>query len=88
MESGIVLNQNVPNPADNKTRISFLVPQDGQAVIDIYTLTGQKMYSESINAHFGENYIDLNTSEFAAGMYIYTLQFEGAVLSKKMVIQK
>ncbi|MBO7576394.1 MAG: T9SS type A sorting domain-containing protein [Bacteroidales bacterium] len=88
MESGIVLNQNVPNPADDKTRISFLVPQAGQAVIDIYTLTGQKMYSESINAHFGENYIDLNTSEFAAGMYIYTLQFEGAVLSKKMVIQK
>ena len=85
---GLVLNQNVPNPADDKTRISFLAPAAGQAVIEVFTLTGQKLYSESINAQFGENYIDLNTSSFAAGMYIYTLQFENAVLSKKMVIQK
>ena len=87
-EGGLVLNQNVPNPADNKTRISFLVPQAGQAVIEIFSLTGQKLYGETINAQFGENYIDINTSSFAAGMYIYTLQFEDAVLTKKMTIQK
>ena len=87
-DGGLVLNQNVPNPADEKTRISFLAPRAGKAVIEVYTLTGQKLYSEPINAQFGENYIDLNTSSYAAGMYIYTLQFEDVVLSKKMVIQK
>jgi len=87
-EGGLVLNQNVPNPADDRTRISFLAPAAGKAVIEVFTLTGQKLLSEPINAQFGENYIDLNTSSYAAGMYIYTLQFEDAVLSKKMVIQK
>lgn len=87
-EGGLVLNQNVPNPAEDRTRISFLAPRAGKAVIEVFSLTGQKLHSEPINAQFGENYIDLNTSSFAAGMYIYTLQFEDAVLSKKMVIQK
>ncbi|MBO4655999.1 MAG: T9SS type A sorting domain-containing protein [Bacteroidales bacterium] len=85
---GVVLNQNVPNPAQNKTRISFLVPKPGQAVIEIFSLTGQKLHSEAVNAQFGENHLDLNTSSFASGMYIYTLQFEDTVLSKKMLIQK
>lgn len=87
-EGGLVLNQNVPNPAENRTRISFLAPRAGKAVIEVFTLTGQKLHSEALNAQFGENYIDLNTTSFAAGMYLYTLQFEDAVLSKKMVIQK
>ena len=87
-DGGLVLNQNVPNPAEDRTRISFLAPAAGKAVIEVFTLTGQKLLSEPINAQFGENYIDLNTSSYAAGMYIYTLQFEDAVLSKKMVIQK
>lgn len=85
---GLVLNQNVPNPADNKTRINFLVPEAGQAVIEIFTLTGQKLYSESINALYGENFIDINTSSYAAGMYIYTLQFGNTILTKKMIIEK
>ncbi len=85
---GLVLYQNIPNPADDKTRISFLAPTAGQAVIEVFSLTGQKLFSEQLNAQFGENHIDLNTSSFAAGMYIYTLQFEDTVLSKKMVIEK
>lgn len=87
-EGGLVLQQNVPNPAETRTRISFIVPRDGQASIEVFSVTGQKLYSESVNAHFGENHIDLQTSAFAAGMYIYTLQFGDAVLSKKMIIQK
>lgn len=85
---GLVLNQNIPNPADNKTRINFLVPQAGKAVIEIFTLTGQKLYSENIDALYGENYIDINTSSYAAGMYIYTLQFGDTILTKKMIIEK
>lgn len=87
-ENGLLLYQNVPNPAETKTRISFIAPRAGQAVVEIFSLTGQKLFSETVNAQYGENYLDVTTSSFAAGMYIYTLQFEDAVLSKKMVIQK
>lgn len=87
-EGGLVLQQNVPNPADDKTRINFVAPKSGNAVIEIFNVNGQKVYSEAIHANYGENYLDINTSSFAAGTYVYTLQFGDAVLSKKMVIQK
>ena len=87
-EGGLVLNQNVPNPADDKTRITFLAPHAGQAVMEIFSVTGQKLYSVAVNAQYGENFVDVPTASFAEGMYIYTLQFEDTVLSKKMVIQR
>ena len=37
-EGGLVLNQNVPNPAEDRTRISFLAPTAGKAVIEVFTL--------------------------------------------------
>ncbi|MCQ2272218.1 MAG: GEVED domain-containing protein [Bacteroidales bacterium] len=87
-EGGLVLQQNVPNPADEKTRITFVAPKSGNAVIEIFNVAGQRVYSEAIHAAYGENYLDINTSSFSAGTYVYTLQFEDAVLSRKMIIQK
>ena len=87
-ESALFLRQNAPNPADDKTRISFVVPRAGKALVEVFSVTGQKLYSEDVNAQFGENYIDVNTSAFATGIYIYTLRFEDEVLTKKMTIQR
>jgi hypothetical protein len=36
----------------------------------------------------GEHSFMLNTLEYAAGIYFYTLHFEGAVSTQKMVIIK
>lgn len=87
-QNGVVLNQNVPNPAIDKTRISYLVPEDGNAKISIYSTTGQLLYSVSKESIMGENYLDINTSSFAAGIYYYTLEFKDTALTKKMVVQK
>lgn len=86
--SGVVLNQNVPNPTNGTTRISYLVPDYGTAVFSIHSTTGQLLYSESQEAMTGENHIDVNTGKFAAGIYYYTLQYKDVMLTRKMVVQK
>lgn len=87
-ENGVVLNQNVPNPAIEKTRITYLVPESGNAKLSIYSTTGQLLYSTSQGSMMGENYFDINTAHFAAGIYYYTLEYKDTLLTKKMVIQK
>lgn len=88
MEKGLVLNQNVPNPATNTTTITYLAPDYGKATLNVYSAMGQLLYTETQGASMGQNQIELNTSKFAAGVYYYTLTFKDASLTKKMVIQK
>lgn len=87
-EKGLVLNQNVPNPATNTTTITYLAPDYGKATLNVYSAMGQLLYTETQGASMGQNQIELNTSNFAAGVYYYTLTFKDAQLTKKMVIQK
>lgn len=87
-DGGVVLLQNNPNPATDHTHISFTVPESDKVVLNIYSVTGQHLYSESFNAQFGENNIELNTSNYAAGIYLYSLQYKDIILTKKMVIEK
>jgi hypothetical protein len=87
-ENGVGLKQNEPNPAFDHTRISFVLPEDGAANISIYSTLGQQLYSQDQSGTKGQNYMDVNTSNWAAGVYYYTLSFKDTSITKKMVIQK
>ena len=86
--NGVGLKQNEPNPAFDHTRISYVLPEEGAANISIYSTLGQQLYSQDQAGVKGHNYLDVNTSEWAAGVYYYTLSFNGTSLTKKMVVQK
>ena len=87
-ENGVVLEQNEPNPAVTTTRISYRLPDYGEANISIYSALGQQLYSQDQAGSKGVNYLDVNTSNWAAGVYYYTLSFKDTSITKKMVIQK
>ncbi|MEG2071144.1 MAG: GEVED domain-containing protein, partial [Bacteroidales bacterium] len=87
-QKGVVLGQNVPNPAYNNTRIPFLVPESGEASVKIYSPTGQLLYTESKQVNYGENYVDINVTQLANGIYFYTLYYKDVTLTKKMLIQR
>ncbi|MBQ6070227.1 MAG: T9SS type A sorting domain-containing protein, partial [Bacteroidales bacterium] len=86
-ENGVGLKQNEPNPASDHTRISYVLPEDGSANISIYSTLGQQLYSQDQSGTKGQNYLDVNTSSWAAGVYYYTLSFKGTSITKKMVVQ-
>ena len=86
--NGISMNQNIPNPANNQTTVTYIVPNDGNVVFTILNVTGQILHTQTVKASTGINSIDFNTENLSAGIYFYTMDFQGQRLMKKMVIKK
>ena len=82
--SSIYLGQNIPNPAKDNTIIRYNVPQDGEVSFQIYSVSGQLLYNKSENVQSGDNQIEICTANFAAGIYFYTMEFEGQRITKRM----
>jgi hypothetical protein len=64
-----------PNPASDMANIKFTAPENGNAVISLYTLTGNKVaevFNGMIEAGVS-NTAEVNTSELPAGIYIYRI---------------
>ena len=84
----ISMGQNIPNPANNSTIIKYRVPNNGEVNFKIYSVSGQILYNNVENVQSGEHQIEINTSSFAAGIYFYTMEFEGQRLTKRMSIRR
>jgi hypothetical protein len=84
--NAFALGQNIPNPATNSTRIDYSVPDAGEVVFHVHNITGQLLYSKTIEAARGTNSIKLNTSTFAAGVYFYSMEYKGQRRVKQLII--
>ncbi|MDR0605438.1 MAG: T9SS type A sorting domain-containing protein, partial [Bacteroidales bacterium] len=80
------LGQNVPNPATNTTRIDYSVPEAGEVMFYVHSITGQLLYSKTIDTKRGANSIELNTTTFAAGVYFYSMEYKGQRLVRQLII--
>jgi hypothetical protein len=80
------LSQNIPNPANNRTRIDYSIPEVGMVVFHVHSVSGQLLYSKTIEASSGKQSLELNTSTFAAGIYFYSIEYKGQRLVKRMMI--
>jgi hypothetical protein len=86
------LGQNIPNPANNNTRIDYSVPDVetqniASLLFQIHSITGQLLYSKTIKATRGANSLELNTSTFAAGVYFYSMEYKGQRLVRQLIIE-
>jgi hypothetical protein len=80
------LGQNIPNPANNRTRIDYSIPESGKVVFHVHSISGQLLYSKTIEAVHGKQSLELNTNTFAAGIYFYSIEYKGQRLVKRMMI--
>ena len=87
-QSGFVLGQNIPNPAGDNTHIEYTLPEDGEVVFTVYSVTGQTLYAEKNDAHSGKNDITFSTMNLADGIYYYSMEYKGERIVKKMTIRK
>lgn len=81
------LSQNIPNPAYSQTKVDYNVPESGTVVFSITNITGQILYQTSQEAIAGKNCIFLNIENLSAGIYFYTMLFNGQQITKKMTIK-
>jgi hypothetical protein len=78
--------QNTPNPASGKTIIKYNVPQDGKAQFKLYNALGKIIYNRRIESKRGENELEINASEYASGIYFVSFEYEGKIITRKMLI--
>ena len=83
------LNQNFPNPFNPTTTISYTLPQKSNVKLRIFNVLGKEIFtlvnSEQIK---GTYYVEFDAEGLSSGIYLYKLQAEGFIDTKKMIILK
>lgn len=76
-----------PNPFISDTNINFKSVKAQIIVFTVKNLLGTTVYEEQINASIGNNTIAFNRNSLTKGMYIYSLQTDVEIVSKRLVIK-
>ncbi len=85
--SDLWLNTNAPNPAQGNTTISYSLPSNGNVSLTIYDQLGNIVaIPVQENQTAGLHTVSFNSNQLAAGMYFYTLNFNGKSITKKMLV--
>ncbi len=85
----IVLHQNVPNPFQTKTQISFTLSKAADVWLSVYDINGREV-SRLLKARkpAGTYRLTFDATRIPAGTYFYRLQAGGFVQVKRMVLLK
>lgn len=83
------LKQNFPNPFNPATTIAFELPKSSFVSLKVYDMSGKEvanLLNENVSSGFHE--INFNGSNLSSGIYFYTINANGFVQTKKMVLSK
>ncbi len=80
------LDQNIPNPFTQETRIAYFIPKQAQAAsLFVYDLQGKQLKHIVITPQ-GEGSTTIQGREFKAGMYMYSLVVDNELVDTKRMI--
>jgi hypothetical protein len=83
------LSQNYPNPFNPSTSITYSIPEPGVVSLKVLDILGREVttlaneYKQS-----GRYEVKVNAEGLSSGVYIYRLQHNGKILSRKMLVAK
>lgn len=86
--NGAVLYQNTPNPFNRETEITYRLSAGASAAsVCIYNLNGQQLRKYPLPTGELSGKVTVSGSEFAPGMYLYSLVIDNRVIdSKRMTL--
>jgi len=79
---------NAPNPFADFTQIQITSGITQEVYFEVYNILGKQLLSQKVNLHEGANTIDVDGSNLANGMYIYSMRKGADIISKRMIVQK
>jgi hypothetical protein len=83
------LKQNYPNPFNPRTTIAFDIPKTSQVTLKIYNILGEEVTTLlSASLLSGSYKYEWDASSLASGVYLYRLEAEKYVETRKMVLLK
>ncbi len=83
------LRQNYPNPFNPTTQISYFLPTAEKVSVKVFDLMGREV-ATLVNAKqiAGNQSVSFDATNFASGMYVYTVKAGSYNSSKKMLLVK
>ncbi len=86
ISSKIILKQNYPNPFYKTSILTWQLPRDAHVVLKVYDHIGCEVRTlVNCNQQKGEHFIKFDAEGLPGGIYIYQLQANGKVITKKMI---
>lgn len=85
----ITLNQNFPNPFNPSTVISYQLPTSSEVRVDVFDMVGRRiatLVNEEVQA--GRHTVNFDGSALSSGVYMYRLQANGSVFTRKLTLIK
>lgn len=81
------LYQNYPNPFYETTTIEYELANSGNVQITFNDISGKRIKTLNINNQSaGKHNINLSATDFAEGIYFYTVNVGGQSLTKRMIV--
>jgi len=86
-ENRVILSQNYPNPVTNTTSIAYQLSSGSKVRLSVYNSFGNlvTILVDEFKAP-GNHSVNLNTTDFANGIYFYQIRVNDFSLTKKMVV--
>lgn len=82
------LLQNIPNPANDNSRIRFTSVINENIELNLYNTIGQIVLHQNINAEKGLNEVNISTAGFTDGIYFYSIRNSVTTLTSRLVVSK
>ena len=85
-KTGVALSQNMPNPFTKESTVKFTLAKDvNSALFTVTDIMGRVVTSEKVATTTGTHSVKLGA--YAAGVYYYSLNVDGVVTTKKMIVE-
>ncbi len=83
------LSQNYPNPFNPSTIISYSIPKEGIVTLKVYDILGREI-ARLVNEEkaAGKYMVNFKGDDLSSGIYFYSLNTNGNVITKKMLLLK
>ncbi len=88
MNNGVVLSQNMPNPASSNTVVNYSLNSNERVNLIVRDITGRIVMNinEGVQAA-GNHNININVDQLGAGIYTYTLNAGNVQVTKEMMVK-
>lgn len=86
--TGFEMFPSFPNPTNGVTRVQFRLDRAADVNFEVIDITGKVVYTLDMGTQApGYNSISVDASEFAAGVYTYTLSVDGERSSDRLMVK-
>ena len=76
-----------PNPFTNNTTIYFNTKHNQTVILTVRNVLGKTVYNKKLKVVKGRNSFPFQRNDLKSGMYIYAIQSNKEIISKRFVIK-